>query len=126
MKNTNTKAFKAQVWQYILESDDSAPSNTSDYDKALHIWERFRSEHNYDNNKRRLPNLQERVADWLSGVALNIAYTNYDIIKLSEKWHDCQLSEKQVEMVLNNWWKFMAFKLIQLVEYHGIDTTKDY
>ena len=67
MKRTNTKAYKATVRAYladcILDNDGNA---FADHRAAFqHARNRFESEYNYDANKRRYPNTQQRVAEWL-------------------------------------------------------------
>lgn len=128
MKNTNTREFRSKVFRYILDSIDSCEAEklSDDRARAAYIWERFRVEHNYPDNKQRIPNLQARVADWLNGIALNIAFTNADIIETAESWHECRFTDSQCETVLAGWFRFMAFKLIQCVEAHGVDVSGEY
>jgi hypothetical protein len=47
----------------------------------------FDSTYNYPDNRRRYPATQARVAEWLAGLPLNIAYLNGDILDLAEAWH---------------------------------------
>lgn len=125
LKNTNTKAFKAQVFRCILDSV-SDECGEDDKQRAAYIWQRFNAEHNYTDNRKRFPNLQARVANWLSGVALNIPYANHDIVQTCERWHETTLTDKQADMVIANWFGFMAFKLMQCVQSHGVDINEDY
>lgn len=124
MKNTNTKAFRATVHAYLAQSILDYTGEDTESARAAYIWQRFDSEYNYSDNVRRYPSLQERVAQWLQGLPLNIAYTYCDIIALAEQWHECKLTEKQADAVIERYFSFMAFRLIQLWEKHGIDVHK--
>lgn len=117
LKRTNTKEFTAIVNRYLLDSVYDFEG--SDTEKAQHIWARFQSEYNYKNNRIRLPNLQDRVAEWLSGLALNIEFSYYDIRKRAESWHECKLTDSDAERIYHNWFPFLASKLIRLCEKNG-------
>lgn len=71
---------------------------------------------NYPYNIKRFPNEQNRLADWLAGLPISIAYTNYDILQLAVAWGSipADYSEKQAEKILENYFNFMAAKLLQL------------
>lgn len=75
--------------------------------------ERFESEVRY-NIKIRGP--QAALTDWLQGLALDIAYNNHEIIELAKQWRSLPESagEKQEDKILDNYWSFMAVKLMQL------------
>jgi len=118
MKRTNTNDFKSVVFQYL--ADSAYGFDGTQAESAQHIRNRFESEFKHPDNKRRTPNHQARVADWLSGLPLNIAAYYVDIIAVSEKWHDCQLTEKQADSICENWFNFLAFNLIQLWAKHGV------
>ena len=121
MKNTNTSAFRAIVYRYLLDSiySEDCPA-TDDKSRAEYIFYRFQMEYNYPDNIRRIPNTQARVAEWLSGLALNIEYTYCDIIKRTEIWHECKLTDKEADTVIEQWFTFLAMKLIQLWRVHGL------
>ena len=119
MKRTNTAEFKETVFQYL--ADSAYDFEGSQAETAQHIRNRFESEFNYPDNKRRTPNNQARVAAWLSGLPLNIAAYYVDIIALAETWHECQLTDKQADVICENWFNFLAFKLIQLWAKHGVE-----
>ena len=89
--------------------------------RASYIWARFVAEYDYPANRLRYPNLQERVSQWLAGLALNIAFTYSDIIEISEQWHECKLTEKQADKIIDGWFYFMAFKLIQCCKANGVN-----
>lgn len=122
MTNMNTKATRETIFRYILDSvRDCEAEDMNDSDKAAYLWARFESEYNYADNRERIPNLQARVAEWLSGLAIGIEYTNAGIVALAEEWQGRKLSDKQAERVINNYFSFMAFKVMQLCKAHGIN-----
>lgn len=61
------------------------------------------------------------MAEWLSGLPLNIEYTNSGIIALAEQWHETELTDAQAEKVVSQWFGFIASRLIRLWERCGID-----
>ena len=119
MTNSNSKAVRDTIFRYILDSvRDEECENMNDTEKAAYLWARFESEYNYPNNRKRIPNLQARVAEWLSGQAIGIAFANADIVALAEKWQGHKLSDKQAERVIENYFSYMAFKVMQLCRAH--------
>lgn len=118
MKNTNTKQFKATVFAYLCDSLYDFEGNEAE--RVARILEKFESEYNYPESRKRTPNLQARVAEWLSGLPLNIDYSYPDIKATAESWHECQLTEKQIDRVRENWFNFLAFKTLQMWQAHGL------
>ena len=117
----NSRAARETIFRYILDSvPDCDAENMNDTEKAAYLWARFESEYNYADNRKRIPNLQARVAEWLSGLAINIEYRNAGIVALAEKWQGRTLTDKQAERVIDNYFSFMAFKLMQLWRAYGI------
>lgn len=119
MKNTNTNEFRQTVYKYLCDSVYDFEGNQAE--TAKHICERFESEYNYKQNRQRLPNLQNRVAEWLAGLPLNIDYTYAGIIATAEKWHDCKLTESQADMICERWFAFLAMRLLQLWKLHDCE-----
>lgn len=119
MLKTNSNAYKAKVYAYFCESTYGFEGNEAEC--AAHIWNRFNSQYNYSDNRDRIPNLQERVAEWLSGLPLNIAHCRSDILEIAELWSETSYTDKQAERVIDNWFGFMALNLIGLWERHGIN-----
>ena len=118
----NSNAARAVIFRYILDSvRDDECEGMNDSDKACYLWARFESEYNYANNRKRIPNLQARVAEWLSGLAIGIEYANAGIVALAEQWQGRTLTDKQAERVIDNYFSFVAFKVMQLCKAHGIN-----
>jgi len=53
---------------------------------------------------------QKAIAEWLSGLALNIEYYNDEIVELAVKFGsiDPNPSDKLYSKVVENYWSFMA------------------
>jgi hypothetical protein len=110
MKNTNSKEYKQAIKQYLMDCLESSESSIE------YFFQCFESEYNLEHNKRRLPNYQNRLAEYLSGLpsCINIDFSNHDIIKAAEQLHDCTLTDKQQDKVINFWFNHLAFHLIKL------------
>lgn len=118
---TNSNAYRDKIRPYILGAVYDYTGPDTDADRARHIWARFLSEYNYPDNRRRTPNLQARVAEWLSGLPLNIAYTNADILALAEEWHGETVEGDRADRIVENWFSHAAFHLLKAWEAAGID-----
>lgn len=113
MKHTNTNEFKAKVKNYLLPIIET---KSDDYETKIEgnpfAWciETAKQEvpHEFERH-----GLQEGLKYWLSGCALNIAIYNSEIVELAEQWHECTLTEKERATVIENWFNFIAFKIIQ-------------
>lgn len=123
---TNTKEFNNIYFQYILDSiqfEDFDPKN--DKEKMELFWVTFDQEKNYENNKKRIPNLQDRVADWLQGLpsCTKLKFSNWEILELAVSQGSLpeNYTEKQGDRITENYWNFTAFKIIQLSKKLGVD-----
>lgn len=116
MKNTNTNKFKQTVFTYLC---NAAELQGSERDVAKYLFQRFESEYNHGSNRKCIPNNQQRIAEWLSGLAIDIDFTNHDIIERAKEWHSVDgFDEAMVEKITNNWFNFLAIKLNQLWSKH--------
>ena len=124
MKNTNTKAFKAQVDAYILDSfrakidgngEEMPEDNAGIVAKVL---DQFKSE--YGHEIKRQNSIQGALESWLAGLALDIAFEYWEIIQLAETWHECELTQKEKDTVCERWFSFMACKIMQLAGREGV------
>ncbi len=110
-------------YDYILgcmRSDDEVL--TTPQEKLRHFVRKFHRE--YDNEARRKtwPNLQERISEYLKGLpsSCSIAYGTWHIGNIGEEWGIVK-TEKQKERFVNNWWSFIAYRIIQLCEHYGVE-----
>jgi hypothetical protein len=118
---TNTKKYRALIRAHILAGVYDYAGPDDDVSRARHIWAMFDRTYNYPENRQRTPNTQERVAEWLAGLPLNIAYSNGDIWQLAEEWHGESISESRAEKIITGWFNHAAFHLLGLWQRAGID-----
>ena len=114
MKNTNCKEFKEAVNSYILDciNSEDVELNTPT-EKIEHLVKRFNQEAGHEI--KRQGSIQDALAYWLSGLAIDLDYTYYNILELAKKWHEVDgFTEKKADMICERWWSFMACKIMQL------------
>jgi len=122
MIRTNSKKFKDNFKKFIfevIESEDLPKEVTTERQKLDFIMDRFRTEavHKYSLIRHK-NNLTSIMAYWLSGLALNIPYTNYDIIELAKKLLETD-TIKNPDRIINNYFYFMAEQLFKLIALYG-------
>jgi len=117
--------YKKNYINYILgtiDEDIDGKPLYKDKDKINYIFSRLYAEYGWCiEQKGKLTALTE----WLSGLALNIDYTYYNIIQLAIEMGsiDENPSDKLQEKVCNNYFNFMAQIILSLEPSHII--TKD-
>jgi len=119
VKNTNTKAFKMMVFRYLIDSAYDCDGMT-DRQIVQHIYDRWQAEYCYEYNLQRYGNGRDNLKEWLAGLPLNIDFYNGDIVKITEQWHETTLSDSQAQRVIDNWFQFLAMKLLQLFKHYKI------
>ena len=62
------------------------------------------------------------VNDWLSGLALNVAFENHDILTLGKKWGEISenASEAREDYFIGHWFNNLTYAMIKLWEKQGI------
>jgi len=121
MKNTNTAEFRKLMFQYLEDSvcDDEGVIYDQ-RDAAQRIKDRFTAEFDHAYERKRTPNEHDRIAEWLSGLPLDIDYSNGDIIERIEEWHEVTLTDTQCDKYLDGWWRFMAMQVLKMWKHHGV------
>ena len=109
MKLHHTK-YKENYKQYILstiETDTNDQPITTEREKINYIFNRFHSE--YDWNIKRIGK-QKALAEWLSGLALDLPYYYQDIVELAVDMGSIEPnpSDKVRERIEQGYWDFMA------------------
>lgn len=109
MKLHHTK-YKENYKQYILstiETDNNNQPITTEREKINYIFNRFHSE--YDWNIKRIGK-QKALAEWLSGLALDLPYYYQDIVELAVDMGSIEPNptDKVIERVEQGYWDFMA------------------
>lgn len=99
----------------------------SDRDALKLFFDSFNTQYNYEDNKRRIPNLQERIAEWLQGLpdTCAIDYRYGDMVELGIKWGVLKEREgRKAEKFISNFYKMIALRALQAGEKLGIDPFK--
>jgi hypothetical protein len=114
----------SKIRQYILaaiRTDDDCESLT-DKECFEHVRQRFNSEYGFNLGKRGLSN-QAVFAQWLAGLAINIAFMNNDIIKLAKRWGSLPANgtERQKERIIENYFSFMAMQFFKFARREGLE-----
>jgi len=112
MKLHHTK-YKENYKRYILDTIEEYDCDDcnlkTDEDKINYIFNRFYSEY-YKGNIALRYGKQKAMADWLSGLALNLPFYYGEIIELAISMGSIEEnpSEKLQDKVIENYWEFMA------------------
>jgi hypothetical protein len=101
--------YKPRYQAYILDTvtDHDGNELPTREAKIKRLFERFNSENGW---RVAQVGKQEAIADWLSGLALPVAFYNGDIIDMAIEFGsiDSNPSEKLQDKVLDGYWLFMA------------------
>ena len=116
MKTNNSKH---PVNQYIIDAISSEGYNSKEAitteEKLRFALNAFQSEYGWLIARK---GKTAAFAEWLSGLptCFNIAFSNYDILQLALKWGSIQENDRKSRknMILNNWFDFIAVKFFQL------------
>lgn len=121
-------------FQYVLNciinsslANDEGLEFDTHLDAIRFFFETFNKEFNYIQNRKRYPNLTDRIEDYLRGLpsCFNIEYWNDEIAKIGEEWGYCQ-TEKKTESFVENWWHMIAYRIIQIANKVGYNLTNLY
>ena len=121
-------------FQYIINGIESCSrANDEGIEFETHLdmirffFECFNAEFNYIQNKKRYPNLTDRIEDYLRGLpsCFNIDYWNDEIAKIGVEWGYCQ-TEKKTETFVDNWFHVIAYRIIQTANKVGYSLNKIY
>lgn len=115
MLKTNTKKYRENIKKYIIDCIPEEWGNTEE-EKLTMLKREFDRVANHPFNVLKFPNIQERLADYLSGLPINLDYTNYDILQLDKQLreYDHDLTDSQADRLIENYWRFMAFQIMLL------------
>tara|TARA_R100001082_G_C4357002_1_gene157367 strand:+ start:1413 stop:1763 length:351 start_codon:yes stop_codon:yes gene_type:complete len=111
MKLHHTK-YKKNYKNLILGSLNDVDGMNREQ-KIKHLSNRIDSE--YGHLVKRLGR-QKAISEWLSGLAINIPFYNQDILQLAKDMGsvDNELTERQEERIIENYWDFMAMMVLEL------------
>ena len=107
------KNYKSYILDCLDSEDDLTDKSLTEQEKINYLFDRFNSEYGFMVQR---VGKQNALAEWLSGLAINIDYYYEDIIKLAVKMGsiDANPSEELQERVCNNYWNFMANIILSL------------
>ena len=101
-----------------IDGTDYGTTTDTPQEKMQFVFDCFTKEYECEYAKRRTPNYQQRVGEWLSGLptCINIPCYAYDILELAKERQEIKgdTKEKWEEAVLKNYFNFMAYHLIKL------------
>ena len=117
MLKTNSTKYQLNFSKYILsviESEDLPSETMTNKEKVFFIMDRFIKEYCYEQNLIRYKyDMTKLLAEWLSGLAINIPYTYCDIIKLSKDLLETD-TLKDEDKIIENYFNFMAIQIFKL------------
>lgn len=96
MLRTNTNKFKDKIFTYIVDVteghflDAEIAAEYNEQAAAAFIYDSFKAEYNNEYNKKRYPNLQNRVSAWLQGLGLPVECGEYECIEFMADWQETE------------------------------------
>ena len=110
MTKLHHTAYKKNYKNYILstiEENGEGKPLTSESEKISYIFNRFNSEYGFMIDR---VGKYKAMSEWLSGLALDIEYYNYKIIKLAKDMGSLNTDSnyKAEQKIINNYFNFMA------------------
>lgn len=105
-------------YAYVLDAIDF---EGSDLEKVDFFFYNFGEEYNSEYEKRRYPNLQVRIAEYLKCLpsSIGIAFSDYNIAEIGKTWGYCK-TDKQAAKFVDEWFSVIAYRLLQLKKYYNI------
>ena len=115
------KKYKENYKNFILDSlntEEWINKETFREDKINYLINRFNLEYGWKLGRTLADTKLNILEEWLSGLAINIPYTYYDIIELAKKMGsaDETLTQKQEDKITSNYFRFMANIIILLFQ----------
>lgn len=114
-------------YSYILDcinpdNIDIDGENMSDKEKLIVLLKDFDRCANYEFNKKAIPSIVMRFADWTQGLpsVFTIAFEYHKIIEIRKNWNYCY-PEMSGGRFCEKWFYIIAKKVFELVDYFGID-----
>ena len=119
---TNTKEYRQRIEEYILECVSSEDEElTTLEEKINHFFFRFSGEFDFQNNKLRYPNRQQRIAEYLAGLPFQFDFMNYKILEVAKNLHKIEtLTEKEEDKIIANWFNHLALHILRLKEKYNV------
>tara|TARA_R100001163_G_C4912260_1_gene96090 strand:- start:74 stop:478 length:405 start_codon:yes stop_codon:yes gene_type:complete len=116
MLKTNSKKFKLNFRNEILANINDDVENLSDIDKLKYLAETIEKQINYAYNLKRYPNTQQRLANYLSGLAFGFCEGySHKMIEQAERLIEGKFPENKKDKIIENYYSFIALHLMKLI-----------
>ena len=126
MLRTNTKKYLLNMETFLTDAITGEGYNVNvktSKQKFQFVLDCFFKEYDNEYARRRTPNYQERVGEWLSGLpsCIDIPFYNVDILALAKDLQeiDGETKKSWEDAVLKNYWNFMALHIIKLQQKYN-------
>lgn len=105
--------YKNYILDCIANEDDLINKELNRKEKIGYLFNRFYSEYGFMIERI---GKQKTIAEWLSGLAINIPYTYEDIISMAKNMGSVEdnLSSVQEDRICENYFNFMACMVLLL------------
>ena len=114
-----TKEVRLEIEQYILNGIISEDQElNTDKEKLQYAYNHFKAEYGFNIERM---GQYKAFSEWLSGLALDYDFYNFDILKLAEKWGQNVETEKQQQFILDNYWDFLTNQFFKLCKKNKIE-----
>ena len=117
--NTNQykNNFKTVLNNVLLNYNDNYCENIND------LLLCFNDEYNYENNKRRYPNLQSRLADYLQGLPYGFGFAyKYEILEFAAKCHGINsIPENKEDVIIKNFYNHCAMMILRVANKTNVE-----
>jgi hypothetical protein len=127
MKTLTMKVKISTVNAYILDcinTDDFNVNAENNKEKLQFLANTFKSEYVYPENLKRYKTYERLMGEWIMGLptAFSVAYSYCDILQLAKEWGAMtdNATEKEEDSIIENWFKFIGTKTIQLMNAYDI------
>ena len=108
--------YKNYILACLDDEDSLIGKNLSRQEKIKYLFDRFNSEYGWKVGRTKNDTKQNVLAEWLSGLAINIPYSYYEIIELAKNMGSVnyELSTVQEDRICENYWNFMSYMILLL------------
>lgn len=129
-KNGRNGVQMVYIIDCIKESSRAADEGKefkTDAEALQFFFDCFEQEFNFQYNKRRYPNLSERIGEYLKGLpsCCNIDHINHSILLLGVKWGVLSSTDdKKANKFLENFFSVCGVRILQAAQKVGINPYK--
>lgn len=133
-KNSKNGTQFTYIIDTIKDSVRAADDNktfSSDKEVIEYFFSAFQEEFNNPYERRRTPNLQARIADYLRGLpsVCTVAFSDWDIIQTLISWgviREKDASSARAGRMVSNWFNVCALRIMQIANKTGVNLTNIY